>query len=115
MMKIVIETYRLLMKMGTFKAYSTVEIVEMTKRQRCAVLKRLHRLEAAGLIEKRLGQDGGFFWKVIKVPEKPTPPTLWKEPKSIYEMNGTTPPSVEDDEGSEESTSPGDNTTGSSD
>ncbi len=85
-MKIIIETYRLLRKMGLYKAWSTLEIVDMTKKQRCAVLKRLHRLEDAKVIEKRLGPDQKFYWKVIGMPEKPKAPKLWKESKSLVEL-----------------------------
>ena len=72
-MKIITPTYRLLRKLGLYKAWSTLEIVDKTKKQRCAVLKRLHRLEEAGIIEKRLGPDQKFYWKVIKMPVKPPP------------------------------------------
>ncbi len=85
-MKILIETYRLLRKMGIYKAWSTVEIVEMVNRQRCAVLKRLHRLEDAKVIEKRLGPDQKFYWKVAKLPDKPPAPKLWKESLSLVEL-----------------------------
>lgn len=85
-MKIIIETYRLLKQMGLFKAYSTLEIVTMTGKQRCAVLKRLHRLENAGLIEERAGENGEFYWRVLKIPAKPEPPKIWKESLSVSEL-----------------------------
>ena len=85
-MKILIETYRLLRKMGVYKAWSTVEIVEMVNRQRCAVLKRLHRLEDAKVIEKRLGPDQKFYWKVVEIPDKPPAPKLWKESLSLADL-----------------------------
>ena len=72
--------------MGLFKAYSTLEIVTMTGKQRCAVLKRLHRLENAGLIEERPGQNGEFYWRVLKIPDKPEPPKIWKESLSLAEL-----------------------------
>ena len=85
-MKILIPTYRLLRKMGIYKAWSTVEIVEMVGKQRCAVLKRLHRLEDANVVEKRLGPDQKFYWKVIKMPIRPEPLKIWREPKALSEM-----------------------------
>jgi hypothetical protein len=85
-MKIPIETYRLLRQMGTMRAWSTLEIVDKTKKQRCAVLKRLHRLENAGIVEKRMGQDQKFYWKVRQMPEKPKAPKIWKESKSLTEL-----------------------------
>ena len=85
-MKIPIETYRLLRKMGTMRAWSTLEIVEITKKQRCAVLKRLHRLETAQIVEKRMGKDQKFYWKVCDMPEKPKAPKIWKESRSIYDI-----------------------------
>jgi len=72
--------------MGIYKAWSTVEIVDMVKKQRCAVLKRLHRLKDAGVVEKRLGPDQKFYWKVIKMPGRPEPKKIWKEPKAFNEM-----------------------------
>ena len=85
-MKILIETYHLLRKMGIYKAWSTVEIVEMTKKQRSAVLKRLHRLEEAKIVEKRLGKDQKFYWKVIEMPKKPKAPKIWKESLSLKDL-----------------------------
>jgi len=85
-MKILIPTYRLLRKMGIYKAWSTVEIVDMVGKQRCAVLKRLHRLEDAKIVEKRLGADQKFYWIVIKMPDRPEPMKIWREPKAINEM-----------------------------
>ena len=72
--------------MGIYKAWSTVELVDMVKKQRCAVLKRLHRLEDAHIVEKRLGPDQKFYWKVIKMPDKPIPQKIWIEPKAFSEM-----------------------------
>lgn len=69
-----------------YRAYSTLEIVDMTKKQRCAVLKRLHRLENAKIVEKRMGPDQKFYWKVKEMPEKPKAPKIWKESKSIYQI-----------------------------
>jgi hypothetical protein len=85
-MKIPIETYRLLRKMGTMRAWSTLEIVDITGKQRCAVLKRLHRLETAKIVEKRMGKDQKFYWKVCDMPEKPKAPKIWKESRSIYDI-----------------------------
>lgn len=85
-MKIPIETYRLLRKMGTMRAWSTLEIVDITKKQRCAVLKRLHRLENAKIVEKRMGKDQKFYWKVSSMPEKPKAPKIWKESKSLVQL-----------------------------
>jgi hypothetical protein len=72
--------------MGIMKAWSTLEIVDITKKQRCAVLKRLHRLENANIVEKRMGKDQKFYWKVKEMPEKPKAPKIWKESKSIYQI-----------------------------
>ena len=72
--------------MGVYQAWSTVEIVAMVKKQRCAVLKRLHRLEEAKIVEKRLGKNQKFYWKVISMPDKPKPPKVWKESKSLVEI-----------------------------
>ncbi len=85
-MKIIIETYRLLRKMGMFNAYSTQEIVDMTKKQRCAVLKRLHRLETGGFVEAKPGENAELYWRVIKMPNKPAPLKVWKESKSLTEL-----------------------------
>lgn len=72
--------------MGTMHAWSTLEIVDITKKQRCAVLKRLHRLENAKIVEKRMGKDQKFYWKVCNMPDKPKAPKIWKESKSIYQL-----------------------------
>jgi len=85
-MLIVIETYNLLRKMGTWKAYSTDEIIKMSQAQRCAVLKKLHRLQDAGYIEGRPGKEQEFYWMVVKMPEKPKPPKQWKESRSLQEL-----------------------------
>ena len=85
-MKIIIETYRLLRKMGTYCAYSTYDIVKMKVHQRCSVLKQLHRLEKAGYLEKKTGKDNEFYWKVKEMPNKPEGPKLWKESKSFVEL-----------------------------
>ena len=85
-MKVIIETYRLLRKMGLFKAYSTHDIVSMKSHQRCSVLKQLHRLEKAGYLEKKTGSDNEFYWIVKDVPNKPKPVTLWKESIAVSEL-----------------------------
>ena len=85
-MKIIIDTYRLLRKMGLFKAYSTYDIVKMKMHQRCSVLKQLHRLEKAGLLEKKTGKDNEFYWKVKTIPEKPEGPKPWTESKSLIQL-----------------------------
>ncbi len=85
-MKILIETYRLLRKMGLYRAWSTMEIVKLTKKKRSSVLKRLHKLENAGIIECKTDEERKFFWKVKFFPKKPNAPKLWKESKSIYEL-----------------------------
>lgn len=85
-MKILIETYRLLRKMGLYRAWSTMEIVKLTGKKRSSVLKRLHKLESAGIMDKKTDEERKFFWKVIYYPEKPKAPKLWKESKSIYEL-----------------------------
>ena len=77
-MKILIETYRLLRKMGMNKAYSTLELVGLKGNQRCSVLKQLHRLEEAGLLVKKINSNGEFYWKVHEYPTKPQPKKQWK-------------------------------------
>jgi hypothetical protein len=72
--------------MGTVRAWSTLEIVDKTKKQRCAVLKRLHRLENAGIVEKRMGKDQRFYWLVVNMPPRPKAPKIWKESKSLVEL-----------------------------
>jgi predicted transcriptional regulator len=57
--------------MGKYKAWSTMDVVKLTGRERCSVLKRLHKLKNAGFIEKKETMDGKFFWIVVKYPEKP--------------------------------------------
>ena len=78
MMKILIETYRLLRKMGLYKAYSTLELVSLKGNQRCSVLKQLHRLENAGYLEKKINDNVEFYWKVKSYPEKPEAQKRWK-------------------------------------
>jgi len=85
-LKILIETYRLLRKMGTFKAWSTMEIVNLTKKKRSSVLKRLHKLEKAGIIYCKTDEERKFYWIVKHVPDKPRAPKLWKESKSLIEL-----------------------------
>ena len=77
-MKILIETYRLLRKMGLYKAYSTLELVGLKGNQRCSVLKQLHRLEEAGFLDKKINDDGEFYWKVSQFPDKPEAKKKWK-------------------------------------
>ncbi len=85
-MKIIIETYRLLRKMGLFKAYSTHDIVNMKSHQRCSVLKQLHRLEKSGFLEKKTGSDNEFYWIVKDIPGKPEPVVLWKESTALADL-----------------------------
>jgi len=85
-LKILIDTYLLLKRMGLYKAYTTLEIVDVVKKQRCAVLKRLHRLSKAGYLEFREGKNQTLYWKVVKIPDKPKPPRRWKESKSLAEL-----------------------------
>ena len=85
-MKILIETYRLLRKMGTYKAWSTMEVVTLTKKKRSSVLKRLHKLEKAGIIECKTDEERKFYWMVKIIPDKPRAPKLWKESKSLIEL-----------------------------
>ena len=72
--------------MGLYKAWTTVEIVEVVQKQRCAVLKRLHRLHKAGLLEYREGPNQTIYWKVKQFPPKPEPPKVWKESKSLQQL-----------------------------
>ena len=58
----------------------------MVKKQRCAVLKRLHRLANTGYLEFREGKNQTLYWKVVKIPDKPKPPKRWKESKSLQEL-----------------------------
>jgi len=85
-MKILIETHRLLRKMGIYKAWSTMEVVKLTGKKRSSVLKRLHKLEGVDIVEKRIDSERRFYWLVKHIPDKPVAPKLWKESKSIYEL-----------------------------
>ena len=85
-MKILIETHRLLHKMGIYQAWSTMEVVKLTKKKRSSVLKRLHKLERAGIIQCKTNEERKFYWKVNYIPEKPRAPKLWKPSLSIYEL-----------------------------
>ena len=85
-MKILIETYRLLRKMGLYKAWSTMEVVQLTGKKRSSVLKRLHKLESVGIITKKTDSERKFYWKVLKIPDRPKTPKLWRESKSIYDL-----------------------------
>lgn len=85
-MKILIETYRLLRKMGIYRAWSTMEVVNLTKKKRSSVLKRLHKLENAKIIDCKTDEERKFYWKVNYIPKKPKAPRLWKESRSIYEI-----------------------------
>ena len=85
-MKILIETHRLLRKMGIYQAWSTMEIVNLTKKKRSSVLKRLHKLEKVGIIQCKTDKDRRFYWKVNYIPEKPRAPKLWKESLSLNEL-----------------------------
>ena len=72
--------------MGIYKAWSTMEVVKLTNKKRSSVLKRLHKLERAKIIDCKTDQERKFFWKVNYIPDKPKAPKLWKESKSIYEL-----------------------------
>lgn len=77
--------------MGLYKAYTTLEIVDMVTTQkgdvqRCAILKRLHRLQKAGYLECREGDNQTLWWHVKEMPTKPKPPKVWKEAKSLQEL-----------------------------
>ncbi len=85
-MKILIETHRLLRRMGIYVAWSTMEVVELTGKKRSSVLKRLHKLESVGIVEKRIDEERRFYWLVLFIPDKPLAPKLWRESKSIYEL-----------------------------
>ncbi len=85
-MKILIETFRLLRKMGIYQAWSTMEVVNLTKKKRSSVLKRLHKLERVGIVECKTDEDRRFYWKVLSIPEKPKAPKLWKESLSLNEL-----------------------------
>lgn len=85
-MKILIETYRLLRRMGIYQAWSTMEVVQLTGKKRSSVLKRLHKLESIDIVEKRIDEERRFYWLVLFIPDKPLAPKLWKESKSIYEL-----------------------------
>lgn len=63
-----------------------MEVVNLTDRKRSSVLKRLHKLVNAGIMEKRMDEERKFWWKVNYIPEKPKAPKLWKESLSIYEL-----------------------------
>lgn len=85
-MKILIETYRLLRKMGIYRAWSTMEVVELTGKKRSSVLKRLHKLESAKIIECKTDEERRYYWRVLLIPNKPKAPKLWIESKSINEL-----------------------------
>lgn len=85
-MKILIETFRLIRKMGLYQAWSTMEVVALTDKKRSSVLKRLHKLENAGIMEKKMDEERKFFWMVIYIPDKPKAPILWRESKSLSEL-----------------------------
>jgi hypothetical protein len=72
--------------MGTYKAWSTMEVVKLTGKKRSSVLKRLHKLEGVGIVEKRIDSERRFYWLVLYIPDKPPAPKLWRESKSIYEL-----------------------------
>ena len=63
-----------------------MEVVELTGKKRSSVLKRLHKLEKAKIVEKKMDQERKFYWKVIHIPPKPIAPILWRESKSIIEL-----------------------------
>ncbi len=85
-MKILIETHRLLRRMGIYVAWSTMEVVQLTGKKRSSVLKRLHKLESVDIVEKRIDEERRFYWLVLFIPDKPQAPKLWRESKSIYEL-----------------------------
>jgi len=85
-MKILIETYRLLRKMGIYNAWSTMEVVNLTHKKRSSVLKRLHKLEKAGIIICKTDEERKFYWMVKMIPGKPKAPRLWKESKSLKQL-----------------------------
>lgn len=76
--------------MGVYQAWSTMEVVKLTGKKRSSVLKRLHKLESVGIVEKRVDEERRFFWLVLYIPERPVAPKLWKESKSIYELQSDT-------------------------
>jgi len=55
-------------------------------KKRSSVLKRLHKLESVNIVEKRIDEERRFYWLVLYIPERPPAPKLWKESKSIYEL-----------------------------
>ena len=85
-MKILIETYRLIRKMGKYRAWATMEVVDLTGKKRSSVLKRLHKLEKASIVEKKMDQERKFYWKILEIPNKPIAPRLWKESCSLEEI-----------------------------
>ena len=85
-MKILIETFRLIRKMGIYQAWSTMEVVTLANKKRSSVLKRLHKLENADIMEKKMDEERKFFWMVKYIPERPKTPILWRESKSLIEL-----------------------------
>ena len=85
-MKILNETYRLIRKMGIYKAWSTMEVVKLTGKKRSSVLKRLHKLVYAKIITKKMNDERKFYWYVNYIPNRPKAPRLWKESKSLIEL-----------------------------
>jgi len=81
-----IETFRLLRRMGIYQAWSTMEVVNLTKKKRSSVLKRLHKLERANIIQCKTNEERKFYWKVNYIPDKPKAPKLWKPSLSLNEL-----------------------------
>ena len=64
-----------------------MEVVKLTGKKRSSVLKRLHKLESADIIECKTDEERRYYWRVKDIPEKPNAPKLWIESKSIYDIN----------------------------
>ena len=72
--------------MGIYQAWSTMEVVTLANKKRSSVLKRLHKLENADIMEKKMDEERKFFWMVKYIHERPKTPILWRESKSLIEL-----------------------------
>ncbi len=63
-----------------------MEVVDLTGKKRSSVLKRLHKLESAKIIDCKTDEERRYYWRVLLIPDKPKAPKLWKESKSLNEL-----------------------------
>ena len=72
--------------MGIYQAWSTMEVVTLANKKRSSVLKRLHKLENADIMEKKMDEERKFLWMVKYITERPKTTILWRESKSLIEL-----------------------------